>query len=110
MGFAASVARVMYLTGYKHDLGSQIDLIQQNMLQINNAVTRLLRVGSVLSPDTPEGQIFNQQRYMLAQQEKMLNIELERKRIQHKAVITEIESVQKTITEEAKTFKLMAGA
>jgi hypothetical protein len=98
MAFAIDVFRIMYLTARRHDLVFQLQLVLNQKSQYGNL---RLRMGQ-----------FQQQDYqaLLSQMEKNMDMEAERIRTQEKAVSTELESVQKNITEDVKSFKFSGNS
>ena len=88
---AASQARLLMLTARKSDLELQLQYITQVRIQIQNA----LRTANA------------QQRQALVEADKKLELQMKRIDVQHKAVQTEIETVQKVIQKNIETsFKI----
>ena len=88
---AASQARLLMLTARKSDLELQLQYITQVRIQIQNA----LRTANA------------QQRQALVEADKKLELQMKRIDVQHKAVQTEIETVQKILQKNIETsFKI----
>lgn len=110
MGFAASQARVLMLTARNHDLSFQIQLMSNSLQQLANATLRMIPFAVNLQPNSPESQQLLARQAQTSQMEKSLNLQLEVVRAQQKAVQTELEAVQKTISDNiTHSFKTFAN-
>lgn len=104
MGLVTSQIRLIYLTLYKSDLEHKIQLITQTKLNLSSSMTDLIHAGSDLDPDSPEVRMLEQRRARLELVEKKLDAEIERYKIQLNAVSTEIQSAEKIVESNIKSF------
>jgi hypothetical protein len=108
MGFAASSARLFMLTARKSDLELQLQFIQQARMRLANVMNQLFPITGSLDPNDPNIQAKDAQLRVVQQQEKMLEVNANRVTMQHQAVETEIQAVNKVISNNIqRSFKLM---
>lgn len=97
MGFAASQARFLVLTGRKSDLELQGQFINQSRLALANVTGGLFALSSNLEPESPEAQQLQARIASLQAVDKALELQLRRVDTQRDAVQTEIDAVRKVI-------------
>ena len=111
MGFAASSARLLMLVARKSDLEFQLQMINQQRLLLTNSMDKIyasqLRRGGV----EPDDDFIKEQQVLLKrlqEQDKALELSAQRINYQHEAIQTEIQAVNKVLTNNIQTsFKLM---
>lgn len=109
MSYVADVARIMQLTCRKSTLDHKISLLSQRLVQYQTAAMRLVSGNITTDPTKPDVANIFQQQGELAIIGKKSEMELELSKAERQAVVTEIESVQKMVQEDVKTFKTFAN-
>jgi len=109
MGLFTSQIRLIFLTLYKDDLEYKMQLLSGTKLQILNSMNELISVGSDLDPDSPEMKLLEQRRQRLELVNKKLDSQLETYKTQLSAITNELESVNKMVENNAKSFNYYRG-
>ncbi len=110
MGFAVAVAYDQLYTARNSDLTLHISQLQENLLMLMSMTDRIAALGANLMPDNPLSQILDARRAQLGQMGKGIEIRLNTLRAEQAAVKAARESIQKMVSEEAKSFKTFATA
>src|SRR5688572_24796536 len=107
MGIAAPQARRLMLLSRQHDLEFMMQVVCQRRMQLANQSSMLFMQGQNLAPDSAASRQIEAQTAQIAQVDKMLDMELKRIEVQHKACMTEIESVEKILQKNIESgFKI----
>lgn len=110
MSFAANVAWQQMLTARNSDLTFEVNTLSENLLQIQSISTRLVSIGSNILPNSPDSQILQARQSQIALLSKGLEVQLELVKTQQRAVVTELDAIKKTISEDInRDFKLFSS-
>lgn len=112
MGFAASQGRLMMLVGRKTELELKLQMIQQQRMYWADVMSRVMMAAArdpgSYEPGSKRARKLEGFRVKIGQIEKMLEMEGERINKQHEAAQTEIQAVNKVISQNIqRSFKLM---
>lgn len=108
MGFAANQARVLALIARRSDLEYEAQVINQHRMYLANMMSGFFNLQAKLEPESEAARILEARIKQLQQADKVLEMHLNRINSQHEAVKTNIDAVQKTISENIKSsFGLM---
>jgi len=110
MSWAALIGRNLWLTARNSDLQYEVSLLSNQLMQLQNAAGQLVPLGTNLQPNSPEAQLLQVKQAQLSQTGKGIEIQLDLKKAEQRAVVTEREANDKMIQEEVKTFKIFANA
>ncbi|MEB3206168.1 MAG: hypothetical protein VKK59_02320 [Vampirovibrionales bacterium] len=116
MGLAASSARIYMLVARKSDLEFMLQMLNQRRMLLANTMLSLQNQFGMTKPGGSEAEQANVKSFeqilgSLQQIDKMLELQVNRINIQHQAVQTEIESVNKVVSKNIEmSFGLMGKA
>ena len=111
MSFAAGMARDMVLVARNSDLQFEINLLSENDMQLQTVASQLISLGVSLATNSPQAQLLQARQAQIALLSKGIEMRLELVKSQQKAVQTELDAVQKTISDDInRSFKTFANA
>ena len=99
MGFAASQARQLMMTGYISDLEFQGQMINQARLQLANSIGQLYTTSTDLSPESAQTRQITAAIAAIQQLDKQLELQLRRVDNQRRAATSELDAVKKYLDE-----------
>ncbi len=115
MGFAASQGRLQMLTARKNDMELKLQMIQQQRMFWADVATKLMMAAArdpeAFDSESQQGRRLESDRAVVAQIDKLLEMEANRLDKQREAAVTEIQAVRKVISKNIQqSFSLMGNA
>lgn len=77
MGVLVSASRLMYITGYRHDLEYKIQLINTARTNLMGSINETMANGADMEPESPEVKMMEQRKQRLMLIDKKLEMELQ---------------------------------
>lgn len=97
MGVLVSASRLMYITGYRHDLEYKIQLINTARTNLLASINESMANGADMEPDSPEVKIMEQRKQRLMLMDKKLEMELQQYQTQLQMITAEEKSVDQSL-------------
>jgi len=102
MGIAVSASSLMYITGQKHDLEYQIDLIYTTRNNIMASINELIPNGADMDPESPEVKILEQRKQRLMLIDKKLEQDLKQAQARLDMINVEEQKLQQNLKEQTQ--------
>lgn len=102
MGVLVSATRLMYLTGQRHDLEYQIDLINSSRANILASINTMIPNGADMEPDSPEVKLLEQRKQRLMLIDKKLEQDLMHAQTKLDMLNAEEQKVQRKLQEQTQ--------
>ncbi len=102
MGVLVSATKLMYLTGARHDLEYQIDLINTSKANILSSINTMIPNGADMEPDSPEVKLLEQRKQRLMLIDKKLDQDLVHAQTKLDALKSEEQQVSRKLQEQTQ--------
>ena len=102
MGVLVSATKLMYLTGARHDLEYQIDLINTSKANILSSINTMIPNGADMEPDSPEVKLLEQRKQRLMLIDKKLDQDLIHAQTKLDALKAEEQQVSRKLQEQTQ--------
>jgi len=97
MGVLVAASRLMYITGYRHDLEYKIQLINTSRTNLLSSINESMANGADMEPDSPEVKLMEQRKQRLMLIDKKLEMELQQYQTQLQMINAEENSVNQSL-------------
>lgn len=97
MGILVSASRLMYITGFRHDLEYKIQLINTARTNLMAQVNSMMANGADMDPESPEVKMMEQRKQRLMLVDKKLDQEIQQYQTQLQMINAEEQSVNKSL-------------
>lgn len=97
MGILVSASRLMYITGFRHDLEYKIQLINTSRTNLMNQINSMMANGADMDPESPEVKLMEQRKQRLMLIDKKLDQELQQYQAQLQMINAEEQGLNRSL-------------